>query len=73
MNEFTGGVLLAQLRKLDTIIGDVRRNARRVYDGIARSARARICGICPIRKASSAREFFWDSGPRKSASATRTR
>jgi 8-amino-3,8-dideoxy-alpha-D-manno-octulosonate transaminase len=34
MNEFTGGVLLAQLRKLDTIIGDVRRNARRVYRGI---------------------------------------
>ncbi|HXB66696.1 MAG TPA: DegT/DnrJ/EryC1/StrS family aminotransferase [Candidatus Acidoferrales bacterium] len=34
MNEFTGGVLLAQVRKLDTIIGDVRRNARRVYDGI---------------------------------------
>lgn len=34
MNEFTGGVLLAQIRKLDTIIGDVRRNARRVYDGI---------------------------------------
>jgi len=35
MNEFTGGVLLAQLRKLDTIIGDVRRNARRVYRGIS--------------------------------------
>ncbi len=34
MNEFTGGVLLAQLRKLDTIIGDVRRNARRVYSGV---------------------------------------
>jgi 8-amino-3,8-dideoxy-alpha-D-manno-octulosonate transaminase len=34
MNEWTGGVLLAQLRKLDTIIGDVRRNARRVYTGI---------------------------------------
>jgi len=34
MNEFTGGVLLAQLRKLDTIIADVRRNSRRVYDGI---------------------------------------
>ena len=34
MNEFTGGVLLAQIRKLDTIIGDVRRNARRVYRGI---------------------------------------
>ena len=35
MNEFTGGVLLAQIRKLDTIIGAVRANARRVYDGIA--------------------------------------
>jgi 8-amino-3,8-dideoxy-alpha-D-manno-octulosonate transaminase len=34
MNEFTGGVLLAQLRKLDTIIGSVRRNAGRVYSGI---------------------------------------
>jgi 8-amino-3,8-dideoxy-alpha-D-manno-octulosonate transaminase len=34
MNEFTGGVLLAQVRKLDTIIADVRRNARRVYSGI---------------------------------------
>ncbi len=34
MNEFTGGVLLAQVRKLDTIIGAVRGNARRVYDGI---------------------------------------
>jgi 8-amino-3,8-dideoxy-alpha-D-manno-octulosonate transaminase len=34
MNEFTGGVLLAQLRKLDRITGDVRANARRVYDGI---------------------------------------
>ncbi len=39
MNEFTGGVLLAQLRKLDTIIGDVRRNARRVYRRNQRSAR----------------------------------
>ena len=35
MNEFTGGVLLAQLRKLDTIVAAVRRNARRVYDGVA--------------------------------------
>jgi 8-amino-3,8-dideoxy-alpha-D-manno-octulosonate transaminase len=34
MNEFSGGVLLAQLRKLDRIIADVRANARRVYDGI---------------------------------------
>jgi 8-amino-3,8-dideoxy-alpha-D-manno-octulosonate transaminase len=34
MSEFTGGVLLAQLRKLDTIVAAVRANARRVYDGI---------------------------------------
>lgn len=34
MNEFSGGVLLAQLRKLDTIVGAIRGNARRVYDGI---------------------------------------
>jgi 8-amino-3,8-dideoxy-alpha-D-manno-octulosonate transaminase len=34
MNEFSGGVLLAQLRKLDTIIGAVRANAQRVYAGI---------------------------------------
>jgi 8-amino-3,8-dideoxy-alpha-D-manno-octulosonate transaminase len=34
MNEFTGGVMLAQLRKLDTIIAAVRANTRRVYDGI---------------------------------------
>src|SRR5262249_58585799 len=35
MSEFTGGVLLAQLRKLDTIVGGFRRHARRVYEGIA--------------------------------------
>ncbi len=35
VNEFSGGVLLAQVRKLDTIIGAVRKNAKRVYDGIA--------------------------------------
>jgi 8-amino-3,8-dideoxy-alpha-D-manno-octulosonate transaminase len=35
MSEFTGGVLLAQLRKLDRIVADVRGNGRRVYDGIA--------------------------------------
>ncbi|MBZ5592937.1 MAG: DegT/DnrJ/EryC1/StrS family aminotransferase [Acidobacteriia bacterium] len=34
MSEFTGGVLVAQLRKLDRIVADVRANARRVYDGI---------------------------------------
>jgi 8-amino-3,8-dideoxy-alpha-D-manno-octulosonate transaminase len=34
MNEFTGGVLLAQMRKLDTIIAGVRANAARVYAGV---------------------------------------
>jgi 8-amino-3,8-dideoxy-alpha-D-manno-octulosonate transaminase len=34
MNEFSGGVLVAQLRKLDKIVGGVRENARRVYAGI---------------------------------------
>ncbi len=34
MNEFSGGVLLAQLRKLETIVASARANARRVYAGI---------------------------------------
>jgi 8-amino-3,8-dideoxy-alpha-D-manno-octulosonate transaminase len=34
MSEFTGGVLLAQLRKLDTIVGALRTRARQVYTGI---------------------------------------
>lgn len=34
LNEFSGGVLLAQLRKLDRIVDDARANARRVYDGV---------------------------------------
>ncbi len=34
MSEFTGGVMLAQVRKLDRIVSAVRANARRVYDGI---------------------------------------
>jgi 8-amino-3,8-dideoxy-alpha-D-manno-octulosonate transaminase len=34
MNEFSGGVLLAQLRKLDMIVGRLRANARRVYDEV---------------------------------------
>lgn len=34
MSEFTGGVMLAQVRKLDRIVTTVRGNARRVYDGI---------------------------------------
>lgn len=35
MSEFTGGVLLAQTRKLDRIVGGVRAAAKRVYEGIA--------------------------------------
>jgi 8-amino-3,8-dideoxy-alpha-D-manno-octulosonate transaminase len=34
MNEFTGGVLLAQTRKLDKIVGAVRANAGLVYEGL---------------------------------------
>ena len=34
MSEFAGGVLLAQTRKLDRIIQDVRSNAQRVYEGV---------------------------------------
>ena len=34
MSEFTGGVMLAQLRKLDTILAAVRHNAQRVYEGV---------------------------------------
>ncbi len=35
MSEFTGGVLLAQIRKLDTIIGALRGHARTVFEGLA--------------------------------------
>jgi 8-amino-3,8-dideoxy-alpha-D-manno-octulosonate transaminase len=34
MSEFTGGVMLVQLRKLDKIIGAARANAALVYEGI---------------------------------------
>ena len=34
MSEFTGGVMLVQLRKLDRIIGAARANAALVYEGI---------------------------------------
>ena len=34
MSEFAGGVMLAQLRKLDAIIAAARANAGRVYDGL---------------------------------------
>ncbi len=35
MNEFTGAALLAQIRKLPTVVSDIRGAAKRVYDGIA--------------------------------------
>jgi len=35
LNEFTGGVMLAQVRKLDRIVSDIRSVAKRVYAGIA--------------------------------------
>jgi 8-amino-3,8-dideoxy-alpha-D-manno-octulosonate transaminase len=35
MSEFTGGVLLAQLRKLDAIVGALRGHARAVHVGLA--------------------------------------
>ncbi len=35
MNEFTGGVLLAQMGKLDSIVPALRGHARRIYEGIA--------------------------------------
>ena len=35
MSEFTGGVLLAQLRKLDRIVAAVRGNAQLLYEGIS--------------------------------------
>jgi 8-amino-3,8-dideoxy-alpha-D-manno-octulosonate transaminase len=34
MNEFSGGVLLAQLRKLDVIVSNLRSSAKHVYEGI---------------------------------------
>ena len=34
MSEFTGAVLLAQLRKLDTVVTAIRKNASRVYAGL---------------------------------------
>jgi 8-amino-3,8-dideoxy-alpha-D-manno-octulosonate transaminase len=34
MSEFTGAVLLAQTRKMDRIIADVRSNAQRVYESV---------------------------------------
>src|SRR5258708_11465119 len=46
MNEFTGGVLLAQLRKLDTIVGDVRPTHAASIAAFGTCPRCRF-GICP--------------------------
>jgi 8-amino-3,8-dideoxy-alpha-D-manno-octulosonate transaminase len=35
MSEFTGGVMDAQLAKLDTIVAALRENGRRVYEGLS--------------------------------------
>lgn len=35
MNEFTGAVLLAQIRKLPKVVADIRAASKRVYDGLA--------------------------------------
>jgi 8-amino-3,8-dideoxy-alpha-D-manno-octulosonate transaminase len=42
MTEFTGGVLLAQTRKLDRVVGDVRAAGKRVYDGIRSLPKAKF-------------------------------
>ena len=34
MNEFSGGVLLAQIRKIDVIIRDARTHSTRIYDSV---------------------------------------
>ena len=54
MNELSGGVLLAQLRKLDRIVGDVRRNAQFVYSGIRDLPGIRSSSTAPTRRSSSA-------------------
>ena len=42
MSEFTGGVVLAQVRKLDRIVNAVRANAQHVYEGIGGLEGARL-------------------------------
>lgn len=45
MTEFTGGVLLAQIRKLDQVVADVRKVAKRVYDGIRDLPKLELRGL----------------------------
>ena len=42
MSEFAGGVMLAQVRKLDLIVEATRRHAQRVYEGIRGLPKARF-------------------------------
>ncbi|MCU0227075.1 MAG: aminotransferase class V-fold PLP-dependent enzyme [Bryobacterales bacterium] len=45
MNEFSGAVLLAQIRKLPQVVGDIRAVARRVYEGIADLKQLELRGL----------------------------
>ena len=67
MNEFTGGVLLAQLRKLDTIVSVLPRQRQARLRGHARSARHPASASCPTRRANSARASSSASRPKRSA------
>ena len=56
MSEFTGGVLLAQIRKLDTIIGALRGHARECAKG-SPTCPTCTCAIGPIPPVISARHL----------------
>ena len=57
MSEFTGGVLVAQLRKLDRIVESVRR-ARAACMTVFATCPASSCAACPIRRANWAPAVF---------------
>jgi 8-amino-3,8-dideoxy-alpha-D-manno-octulosonate transaminase len=44
MNEFTGGVLLAQVRKLPQVVGDIRSRGQRVYEALSKLPGVRLRG-----------------------------
>ena len=70
MNEFTGGVLLAQMRKIDRIISGVRNAAKRVYDGIADMSDI-DCGSARTLRANSGQACSWASRERMNATVRR--
>ena len=57
MSELTGGVLLAQTRKLDKIVGSVRTNASASMKASA-TCRASNYGACRTPKVNSEAECF---------------